>query len=69
MNTDELIFVVVKGQNNALTAIEGNIGIVAFGTNIAEIRNAILVKVQEYFNGKFRGEIRIRRFKDIVINI
>lgn len=49
--------------------MESNHGIVVFGGSIAEIQDSILLRVREYFNGEFSGEIRIRRFRDTVITI
>lgn len=69
MNGNELIFVVMEGQDDAFTAIESNVGIVVFGERIADIRANILLKVQEHFKGEFKGTIRIRQFRDIVITL
>ncbi len=69
MKTDELIFVVLDGDDNSLVAVEGNIGMVVFGEDINEIREGVRLKVSEYFDDGFRGEVRIRRFQDIVLTI
>ncbi|WP_353184245.1 hypothetical protein [Parapedobacter lycopersici] len=58
MKTDELIFVVLEGENNSLMAVEDNIGLVVFGEDINEIRNDVVLKVDEYYDGEYKGDIR-----------
>ncbi|WP_257658788.1 hypothetical protein [Parapedobacter lycopersici] len=58
MKTDELIFVVLEGENNSLMAVEDNIGLVVFGEDINEIRDGVVLKVDEYYDGEYKGDIR-----------
>jgi len=66
-HTNELVFVVMEGVAGGQTAIEGNFGLVAFGENNADLIADIRDKVRQHFNPGFTGQIRLRKFTDILI--
>ncbi|WP_353181640.1 hypothetical protein [Parapedobacter lycopersici] len=69
LKMNRFVFVVMEGKNRTKVAIEGNYGMVAFANNMKELKEGIVDKVQEQFQGKFVGEICIRRFVDTIIKI
>ncbi len=66
---DDLIFVAMEGYEGGQVAVESNFGLVAFGENIDDLTADIIDKVQQYFRAGFVGRIRLREFKDTVIEI
>ncbi|WP_257668782.1 hypothetical protein [Parapedobacter tibetensis] len=69
LRTKELLFVVVDNHKGLMSAVEGNYGIVAFGENMEDLKNVIVLKVRQFFNGHFKGIIRIRQFSDHIVRI
>jgi len=66
---EELVFILVDEHQQSKIAVEGRYGIVAVGDSLAELQAAIIDKVQEHFQGKYEGKIRIRQFADTVISM
>lgn len=65
----ELIFVVMEGKEADKVAFESNLGIVAFGEDIRELEQQIVANVNNYFNGRHRGRICMRRFFDTFLEV
>jgi|GEM_PF-2069141 len=65
--TVELIFVTMEGREGGVIAIESNFNLVAFGDNTEELIADIRDKVHTHFKMGFDGVIRLREFKDTII--
>jgi len=65
----ELIFVIMNSYTGGKVAIEGDHGMVVFGENVRDLKDNIVVKVQDVFNGRFAGTVRLRKFSDILIHM
>lgn len=68
-NIKELIFVVYKADDGSLTAIEGNVGLVARGDDEASLESAVRFQVTEFFGEDFACTVRLRSFTDVVLTI
>lgn len=60
---------VMEGYEGGLVAIEGNVGLVAFGDDMEILAQDISAKVLGYFKQPYTGTIVIREFKDTVIQV
>ena|GEM_PF-3463226 len=65
---DDLVFILFDAEES-YTAIEGRFGLVAFGDTMEGLQAAIIERVNEYFGGRYEGNIRIRQFTDTVISV
>ncbi|SKB58999.1 hypothetical protein SAMN05660226_02244 [Parapedobacter luteus] len=64
----ELIFIVMQPEPAVMTAFESNLGLVAFGETLADLKQAIRERVLQFFDGEYKGRICIRQFHDIVLD-
>ena len=69
MKAKELIFVIMEGFEGGRVAIEANLGLVAFGESTTDLTADVIFKVEQYFQTGFYGLIRLREFKDTVIEL
>ena len=69
IKANELIFVIMEGFEGGRVAIEGNIGLVAFGESTTDLTADVIFKVEQYFQTGFDGLIRLREFKDTLIEL
>ncbi|MFC7524631.1 hypothetical protein ACFQRK_11775 [Parapedobacter sp. GCM10030251] len=68
-NIKELIFVVYKTDDGGLTAIEGNVGLIARGDDEASLESDVRFQVAEFFGKDFTCTVRLRWFTDVVLTI
>ncbi len=66
---DELIFVVMDTENGGKVAVEANHQLVVFAHDVRELQHRIRTQVQEHFQGHSTATIRLREFKDTVIDM
>lgn len=65
---DALIFVVMDTEDERKVAVEANHQLVVFADDFHTLKLQVWMKVNAHYQGNFTGTIRLREFRDTVID-